>query len=134
MCVQVGLFFLPGVFFPTGARWLPAAPEILSTILSGSCSSHCCGWCSVIKSRLTLCNPGTAALQAFLSSAISQSFIKLMSTEPVMPSNHLMLYHPFSFFPQSFPASGSIPMSRLFASGGQRIAATALVLPMKVQG
>ena len=41
----------------------------------------------------------------------------------------------FSSCPQSFPASGSFPKSRLFASGGQRIAASALasVLPMKIQ-
>ena len=42
---------------------------------------------------------------------------------------------PFSSCPQSFPASGSFPMSRLFASGGQRIgvSASALVLPMNIQ-
>ena len=36
---------------------------------------------------------------------------------------------------QSFPASGSFPMSRFFASGGQRIGASALapVLPMNIQ-
>ena len=41
----------------------------------------------------------------------------------------------FSSCPQSFPASGSFPKSWLFASGGQRIAASALasVLPMKIQ-
>ena len=40
---------------------------------------------------------------------------------------------PFSW-PQSFPASGSFPMSQLFASGGQSIGASALVLPMNIQG
>ena len=42
---------------------------------------------------------------------------------------------PFSSCPQSFPASGSFPMSWLFASGGQRIGAlaSAPVLPMNVQ-
>ena len=41
---------------------------------------------------------------------------------------------PFSC-PQSFPASGSFPMSLLFASGGQRIGASASapVLPMNIQ-
>ena len=33
---------------------------------------------------------------------------------------------PFSSCPQSFPASGSLPMSHLFASGGQSIEASAL--------
>ena len=41
---------------------------------------------------------------------------------------------PFSSCPQSSPASGSFPMSWLFTSGGQRIGASALVLPMSIQG
>ena len=42
---------------------------------------------------------------------------------------------PFSSCPQSFPASGSFPMSQLFASGGQRIgvSASTSVLPMNTQ-
>ena len=42
---------------------------------------------------------------------------------------------PFSSFPQSLPASGSIPMSQLFASGGQSIgvSASVSVLPMNTQ-
>ena len=43
---------------------------------------------------------------------------------------------PFSSCPQSFPASGSFPMSQLFTSGGQNIgvSASTLVLPMNTQG
>ena len=41
---------------------------------------------------------------------------------------------PFSSCPQSLPASGSFPMSQLFASGGQSIGASASVLPMNIQG
>ena len=40
---------------------------------------------------------------------------------------------PFSHL-QSFPESGSFPMSQLFASGGRSIGASALVLPMNIQG
>ena len=42
---------------------------------------------------------------------------------------------PFSSCPQSFPASGSFPLSQLFASGGQSIGASASVsiLPMTIQ-
>ena len=42
---------------------------------------------------------------------------------------------PLSSCPQSFPASGSFPMSQLFASGGQSIgvSASASVLPMNTQ-
>ena len=44
--------------------------------------------------------------------------------------------YPFSFGPQSFPASASFPMSRLFTSGGQCIgaSASASVLPINIQG
>ena len=43
---------------------------------------------------------------------------------------------PFSLCPQSFPASGSFPVSQLFALGGQSIEApaSASVLPMNIQG
>ena len=40
----------------------------------------------------------------------------------------------FSSCLQSFPASGSFPMSQLFASGGQSIGASASVLPMNIWG
>ena len=42
---------------------------------------------------------------------------------------------PFSSCPQSFPASGSFPMSQLFALGGQsiRASASASALPMNIQ-
>ena len=42
---------------------------------------------------------------------------------------------PFSFCPQSFPASGSFPLSQLFTSGGQSIGVSdsTSVLPMNTQ-
>ena len=42
---------------------------------------------------------------------------------------------PFSSHLQSFPASGSFPVSQFFASGGQsiRVSASASVLPMTIQ-
>ena len=40
---------------------------------------------------------------------------------------------PFSSCLQSFPASGSFPMSQFFASGGHSIVASASVLPMNIQ-
>jgi len=42
----------------------------------------------------TLCDPWTAAREAFLSFTISQSLLTLMSIELVMPCNHLILCHP----------------------------------------
>ena len=40
---------------------------------------------------------------------------------------------PFSSCLQSFPASGSFPMSQFFASGGQSISVSASVLPMSIR-
>ena len=47
--------------------------------------------------------PLTAACQASLSFTISWSLLKLMSTESVMPSNHLILCHPLLLLPSIFP-------------------------------
>ena len=47
--------------------------------------------------------PWTARCQASLSITSSQSFLKLMSIEPVMPSNCLILSHPLLFLPSIFP-------------------------------
>ena len=79
--------------------------------------------------------PWTAACQASLSIINSWSLLKLMSTELVMPSNHLILCLPFSSCLQSFPASGSFPMSQLFTSGGHGIGVSALasVLSVNIQ-
>ena len=48
--------------------------------------------------------PWTAACQASLSFTISWSLLKLMSIESVMPSNHLILCHPFFLLPSIFPS------------------------------
>ena len=47
--------------------------------------------------------PGTAARQASLSITNSQSLLKLMSIESVMPSNHLILCHPLLLLPSISP-------------------------------
>ena len=48
--------------------------------------------------------PWTAARQASLSFTISQTLLKLMSVESVMPSNHLILCHLLPFLPSVFPS------------------------------
>ena len=48
--------------------------------------------------------PWTAAYQASLSFTISQSLLKLMSIESVMPSNHLFLCHRLLLLPSIFPS------------------------------
>ena len=76
-------------------------------------------WCTILLWKevvqlfghvQTFVIPWTTASQASLSFTISQSLLKLMSIESVMPSNQLILC-------QSFPAS--FPVCQLFTSGGQ---------------
>ena len=62
--------------------------------------------------------------------SISLNWLKFMFTESVMLSDHLILRCPFSFCLQSSPASGSFPVSWLFASHGQSIRASVSVLPV----
>ena len=75
------------------------------------------------------------ACQASISITSSQSLLKFISIESMIPSNHLILCHPFSSFLQSCPASGSFQKSQLFAWGGQSIgvSASTSVLPMNIQ-
>ena len=74
-----------------------------------------------------------ASLDGYITN--SQSLLRLMSIKLVMPSNHLILCRPLLLRLQSFPTSGSFPMSQLFASGGQSIgvSASVSVLPMNIQ-
>ena len=45
-----------------------------------------------------------AARQASLSFTVSWNLLKLMSIKSVMPSNHLILFHPFLLLPSVFPS------------------------------
>ena len=77
--------------------------------------------------------PWTAAHQASLSFTISWGLLKLMSTESVILSNHLILYCPL-LLPSIFP-SIRVSLSQFFTSGGQSIGASVSpsVLPMNIQ-
>ena len=93
-------------------------PNFSSLVCKGIYIYICC--CSSVAQLCpTLYNPMDAACQASLSFTISQSLLKLMSIESMMPANHLILCCPFSSCPQSYPALGAFPVNWLFASGGQ---------------
>ena len=78
--------------------------------------------------------PLTAAHQASLSITNSRSSLKLMSTESVMPSNHLILYHPLLLLHSILPSIRVFSNESFFASGGQSIgvSASASVLLMNI--
>ena len=88
---------------------------------------------SVARSCPTLCSPMNYSMPGFPVHPNSRSLLRLMSIELVMPTNHLILYHPLLLHLQSFPASGSFPRSRFFTSDSQSIGSSASVLPMNIQ-
>ena len=71
--------------------WLPCPPpaQLSSVQLLSRVSLFATRW--------------TAARQVSLSITNFQSLLKLMSIESVMPSNHLILCHPFLLLPSIFP-------------------------------
>ena len=59
--------------------------------------------CSVTQSCPTLCDPMDCSMPGFPVHHISQSLLKYMSIESVMPSNHLILFHPLLLLPSILP-------------------------------
>ena len=136
------VLFYADMFFP-GWKSLDSSGYVILNIYvfcpvsSGNNQSYTVQFSSVAQSCPTLCNPmnrknarppcpsptprvhpNSCALSQWCHPAISSSVI------------------PFSSCPQSLPASGSFPMSQLFASGGQSIgvSASASFPPKKSQG
>jgi len=64
--------------------------------------------------------PWNAAYRACLSLTVSQSLLKLMSIESVMPFNHLILCLPLLLLPSILPRIRVFPMSWLFVSSKEQ--------------
>ena len=93
----------------------------------------CPQFSSVTQSCPTLCNPMDRRMPGFPVHQLPE----LVQTHVHRVSDAIqpyLLYLPFSSCFQSFPASGSFPLSQFFASGGQSIGVSALtsVLPMNI--
>ena len=91
----------------------------------------------VVVSQVLSCvqlfaTPRTAACQTPLSGTISWSLLKFTSIEWWCYLTVSSSATPFSFRLQSFPVSGSFPMSQLFTLGGQSAEASASA-SMKMQ-
>ena len=88
-----------------------------------------------LLSRVQLCDPMDCSTPGLLVHhqlpEFTQTHVHWVS-DAIQPSHPVI---PFSSCLQSFPASGSFPMSQLFASGGQTIgvSTSASVLPMNTQ-
>ena len=79
--------------------------------------------------------PWTAAHQASLFITNSQSLLKLMSIQSVMPSNHLIFCHLRLLLPSIFPSIRVFSNKSVLPSGGQSIGASAVasILPVNIQ-
>ena len=108
-CFQIKsqLFTMVSVQFSSVAQSCPTLCDLMSCSTPGLLVHH--------QTPRTF--PNSCALSQWCHPTISSSVV------------------PFSSCPQSFPASGSFPMSQLFASGGQSIgvSASTSVLPMNTQ-
>ena len=90
--------------------------------------------CSVAKSCTAFCDPMDCSKPGFPVHYLlefAQTHVRWVS-DAIRPSHPLP---PFSSCPHSFPASGSFPVSQLFASCGQNIGASTSVsvLPVNIQ-
>ena len=91
---------------------------------------------SVAQSSPTLCDPMNCSTPGL---PVHHKLLEFIQTQAHQVDNAIQPSHPLSSpsppCPQSFPASGSYPMSQLFALGGQSIgvSASASGLPMNTQ-
>ena len=90
---------------------------------------------SVTQSCPTLCDPMNCSTPGL---PVHHQLLEFTQTHVHWVSDAIQSSHsaaPFSSCPQSFPASGSFPVSQLFTSGGQSIGVSALasVLPKTSQ-
>ena len=86
----------------------------VGTGLHSSSVSQSVQWLSCVQHFVT---PWTAARQASQSITISQSLLKLMSIESMMPSNHLILCHPLLLLSSIFLYQGLLNESVLHIRG-----------------
>ena len=68
--------------------------------------NQCCHYCSVSQSYLTLGDPMDCSMPGFpiLHHLLELAQTWSLSTESVMPSNHLTLCHPLLLLPSVFPS------------------------------
>ena len=84
--------------------------------------------CPFLFNPINCSTPGFPVLRYLPEFA--QTHVHGVSDDPTISSSVV----PFSSCPESFPASGSFPVSQLFASSGQSVGASASVLPIHIQG
>ena len=114
------------IFFPFWRRGLSCLVLIAFQIFQISVQFSC----SVVSNSLWPHGLQGASLSSPTPRVYSNSYPLSRWCHSTISSSVIPFSHP-----QSFPASGSFPMSQFFASGGQRIeaSASASVLPVNIQ-
>ena len=84
--------FLPYKYNMLSQLFIPVARPLFGVV------------CSVTQLWSTLWDPMDATQQVSLSSTISQSLLRFMSIESMVPSNHLISCHPLLLLPSIFPS------------------------------
>ena len=87
------VFFLPRLLMYPGIRDISFANFSWDSVQFSSVAQLC----------LTLCDPMDCSTPGFPVHHNSQSLLKLMSIESLMPSSHLILCHPLLLLPSIFP-------------------------------
>ena len=93
-----------------GTDYVPLSSPITKILISLTLASpihpllHSVQFSSVAQSCPTLCNPMDCSTPGSLSITNSQSLLKLMSIESVMPSNYLIFCRPLLLLPSIFPS------------------------------
>ena len=118
MCMSLGLFFIREEHWVESEQDLAIFSQFSSSVMSDSF------WPRRLQQAWLPCPPPTPGACS-KSCPLSRWYHLTISSSVIPFSSHL----------QSFPASGSFPMSQLFASGGQSIgaSASASVFSMKSQ-
>ena len=104
-------------------QWLPSQWWGMNQVLKGHCAKSCLTLWSHGLQHAKLPHPSLSPRVCSVSCPLSQWCHPTISSSVA----------PYFPCPQSCPAPGSLPKSRLFASGGQIIGASASVIPMNIQ-
>ena len=86
--------FLPYKCNTLSQLFIPVARPLLGVVV-----------CSVTQLCPTLCDPMDATQQVSLSISISQSLLRFVPIESMVPFNHLISCHPLLLLPSIFPSN-----------------------------